>query len=147
MGFEEDIQRGDSVEYKILEIIQQTYPSANKKKGYFKEYDIEIPEIKTTVEVKYDEMSAVTGNLVVEIEFDGKPSALSTTTADYWLFVTPTELMWIKPSAIWSVIHFHNYSDRRFKGKGDTKYKRAFLVKEDHIRKLCNPVTKHDLFK
>lgn len=147
MGFNEDIARGESIEYKILELIKETYPSANKKKGYFKEYDIEIPEISTTVEVKYDEMSAVTGNLVVETEFDGKPSALNTTTADYWLFVTPTELMWIKPEAIWSVIHFHNYKLRRFIGKGDTKYKRAFLVKTDHVRNLCNPVTKHNLFK
>ena len=147
MGFNEDIARGESIECKILELIKETYPSANKKKGYFKEYDIEIPEISTTVEVKYDEMSAVTGNLVVETEFDGKPSALNTTTADYWLFVTPTELMWIKPEAIWSVIHFHNYKLRRFIGKGDNKYKRAFLVKTDHVRNLCNPVTKHNLFK
>jgi len=146
MGFKKDLERGDEVEYKVLDIIRETYPKADKKKGYFKDYDIEIPEINKTLEVKYDEMSAKTGNIVVEVEFDNKPSALQTTKADFWLFVTPEHFLWITPEALWSLIRFHNYNTVRFIGKGDTLYKRAYLIKEYHIEEMSYPVTKHNLF-
>ena len=55
--------------------------------GYFKDYDIYVPEINKSIEVKSDEKSKYTNNIVVEVEFNGKPSALSTSKADYWVLV------------------------------------------------------------
>ena len=76
--FQADLKRGINIEIKALTIIQKKYPSAsliNKFKGY----DIWIPEIHKSVEIKYDPMSNKTGNIVVEIEMFNKPSALITT--------------------------------------------------------------------
>ena len=41
----------------------------------------------TKVEVKTDRMAHHTGNIAIEYEFNGKPSGISTTKADYWAFV------------------------------------------------------------
>ena len=45
---------------------------------YYKEYDIFVPELNIGIEVKSDEKSKYTSNIVIEIEFNNKPSALST---------------------------------------------------------------------
>ena len=86
MSFKEDLAAGREVEEYILKRIQEKYPQAKLMEGYFKEYDIMIPEINKTVEVKSDVKSLHTGNYVIEVAFDGKESALSTTTADWWVF-------------------------------------------------------------
>ena len=85
MKFEEALIDGKKSEEIVLNIVQKKYPKAFIKSGYHKEYDIEIPEIDQTIEVKKDFKSQETGNIVVEIEMNGKPSALLTTTANWWV--------------------------------------------------------------
>ena len=77
--FRTSLESGKETENLILKIIKKKYSSAYIVDGYCKEYDIFIPEVDIGVEVKQDKKSMHTGNLVVEIEFNGKPSALSTT--------------------------------------------------------------------
>ena len=79
--FSEDLEVGHKSEKIILQIIQKKYPQAYMVEGYFKEYDIWIPEIHKGVEVKQDYKSEHTGNIVVEIEMYDKPSALMATGA------------------------------------------------------------------
>ena len=67
--FKRDLKRGEQIEIAVLNYVQQKYPKAYKMQGYFKEYDIYVPEIDKSIEVKSDEMSKHTGNIVVEIEF------------------------------------------------------------------------------
>ena len=100
--------------------------------GYFKEYDIIIPEINKTVEVKSDVKSLHTGNYVVEVAFDGKESALSTTTADWWVFYDSECEVWIKPELIWKAVK--GLPMRDFVGKGDKKSKTAYLCPKEYIR-------------
>ena len=45
MSFKEDLKIGKEIEEYVLSIIQQKYPKAKIMEGYFKEYDIMIPEI------------------------------------------------------------------------------------------------------
>ena len=99
MTFQEDLERGFEVEFAVLEIIQKKYPSASLIHAY-KGYDIWIPELHKSVEVKYDPMSNETGNIVVEIEMNGNLSALSTTTADYWVFHDDHVFVMMKPMSI-----------------------------------------------
>ena len=40
----------------------------------------------TKVEVKFDRMANITGNLFVEVYYNGKASGISTTKANYWIF-------------------------------------------------------------
>lgn len=125
--FKHDLERGSSVEDKVLAIIQKTCPCATKVEA-FKGYDIWIPETHKSVEVKYDPMSNETGNIVIEIEMFGKPSALMTTTADYWVFYDDKQFVSIKPLDIINCIFLNKLTYREFVGTGDTEKKKAFLV-------------------
>ncbi len=134
--FELDLFIGESSEGRVLDYIKKKYPKAYKIEGYFKDYDIYVPEAKKSVEVKQDFKSEWTGNLVVETEFNGKPSALSTTKADYWVFVTRPHWFWITPKQICDCIRQYHYTPATFVGKGDTKPKKAYLVKINHIQEF-----------
>ena len=132
MSFKEDLAAGREVEEYILKRIQEKYPQAKLMEGYFKEYDIMIPEINKTVEVKSDVKSLHTGNYVVEIAFDAKESALSTTTADWWVFYDSECEVWIKPELIWKSVK--GLPMREFVGKGDKKSKTAYLCPKEYIK-------------
>ena len=131
MSFQEDLNIGESIELKVLMEINQKYPNAYKVQGYFKDYDIYIPEIDKSVEVKLDLMSLETGNIVVEIEFNGKPSALSTTKADYWVWWDGYDFTWFYTNEIKKCIKETNQKLYTFIGKGDTKEKKAYLIKKE----------------
>lgn len=137
--FNRDLKRGEVIEKVVLAIIMLKYPKAHKIDGYFKDYDIYIPEIDKSVEVKSDEKSRYTGNILVEFEFDGKPSALSTTKADYWVWYDGEYLIWFNTDDIKKCLKDkdNNLKPSRFIGKGDSKYKRAFLVKKDLLYKYA----------
>ena len=131
-SFKEDLEVGKIAEEYILKGIRRKYPKAKIMEGYFKEYDIIIPEINQTVEVKQDKKSLYTGNYVVEVSFDGKPSALSTTTADWWVFYDGECEVWIKPDYIWKAVK--GLPIREFVGNGDSKSKNAYLCPKEYIR-------------
>ncbi len=134
--FKLDLFTGESAEREVLTYIQKKYPEAYKIEGYFKDYDIYIPEVDKSVEVKQDFKSEFTSNLVVEVEFNNTPSALSTTKADYWVFVTRFNWFWITPKQICDCIREYKYTPATFVGKGDTKSKKAYLIKINHIEKF-----------
>ena len=139
--FHEDLKIGKITENSVLSIIKNKYPKSYIIDGYFKDYDIYVPEKNIGIEVKRDEKSKYTGNLVVEIEFDGKPSALSTTKADYWVFYDGECYIWITTSKLNYVVS--NFGTiRKFIGKGDTKYKKAYLMKKDIIKSYADKITK-----
>jgi hypothetical protein len=128
--FKIDLEKGIKVESMLLDKLKLKYPSSTLVNA-FKGYDIWIPEIHKSIEVKYDEKSKETGNIVVEIEFNGKPSALLTTTADYWVFYDGDVFVSIEPKEIIKCIFMNKLHYAEFTGKGDTKSKKAFLIKKD----------------
>ena len=84
--FDKDLKRGIIIEDFVLTKIQKKYPKAHRIDGQCKAFDLWIPELKQGIEVKYDPMSNKTGNIVVEVEMFGKPSAFMTTKASHWVF-------------------------------------------------------------
>jgi hypothetical protein len=128
--FKIDLEKGIKVESMLLDKLKLKYPSSTLVSA-FKGYDIWIPEIHKSIEVKSDEKSKETGNIVVEIEFNGKPSALLTTTADYWVFYDGDVFVSIEPKEIIKCIFMNKLHYAEFTGKGDTKSKKAFLIKKD----------------
>ena len=69
--FKRDLESGKKLEEHILKKVKRRYPDAYIIDGYFKDYDIYIPEIDLGIEVKKDEKSQETRNYVIEIEFNG----------------------------------------------------------------------------
>lgn len=128
--FKNDLNVGLNIELLVLEKLRSKYPSSSIINAY-KGYDIWIPEISKSIEVKYDKKSNETGNIVIEIEFNGKPSALMTTTADYWIFYDDKIFVSIKPIDIVRCIFDLKLQYVEFIGTGDTKSKKAFLVNKN----------------
>ena len=140
-NFKESLSIGNSVEDAVCTKIKKKYPRAYVMEGYCKGYDIYVPENKKKIEVKQDKKSNFTGNIVVEIEFNGKPSALSTTEADYWVFDDGEIYIWITPETLRQIV-LPMYA-ATFTGKGDNTPKRAYLVKKDIIIKNALKVDKY----
>ena len=140
-NFKDSLVIGHSSEDAVCAKINKKYPKAYVKQGYCKGYDIYVPETDKKIEVKQDKKSNFTGNIVVEIEFDGKPSALSTTESDYWVFDDGEIYMWITPETLRQIVlPMHAVT---FTGNGDNKSKRAYLVKKDIIIKHALKVDKY----
>jgi hypothetical protein len=132
--FHRDLQEGNLIEQKHLKIIQQKYPDAYKIQGYCKEWDIFIPSKNFGIEIKSDKMSQLTGNIVVEINFNGKPSALSTTKSKYWIFDTGIKTLIVLVDDLKKLVK--QFQTRRFTAKGDTKEKEAYLIKQRFIETI-----------
>tara|TARA_R110000803_G_C11701743_1_gene285579 strand:- start:36 stop:467 length:432 start_codon:yes stop_codon:yes gene_type:complete len=133
--FNKDLKRGKQIEHKVLNQIKTKYKNAYIEKGYFKEWDIFIPELNFGVEVKYDEKSKYTGNIVIEINFNNKPSALSTTKAKYWVIYDGYKYNWFLVNDINKCINDNNLKYYSFIGKGDIKMKDAYLIKKEILYK------------
>lgn len=143
MLFNESKKSGDIIEDVVVEIINQKYPQAHTTKhlGKFSDYDIYIPEIEDGIEVKGDYMSAETGNLVVEVEMNGKLSALSVTKAKYWVFVEGYRLIWLTPLDIYRFIEQdYSYNRVSFIGNGDNVAKYAYLLPHKRIVEYAHKV-------
>ena len=133
--FKRDLQRGKHHENIVLDIIKSKYSKAYIKDGYCKEYDIYVPEMNFGVEVKSDEKSKYTNNIVIEIEFNSKPSALSTTKAKYWVIYDGYNYNWFLTQRIKDCIKDNKLNYVQFIGKGDTKSKKAYLIKKEVLYK------------
>lgn len=128
--FHRDLAKGKEIEYRVLNIIKSKYPLSYIEDGYFKLWDIFVPEKNIGVEVKMDEKSKETGNIVIEIEFGGKPSALATTKAKYWVIYDGYGFKWFLVDSIKKCIIENNLKPVQFTGRGDTKSKIAYLIKK-----------------
>lgn len=127
MGFREDLKRGVAVEDDLLRRLRLIFPNAKRAEGLHPEWDIEIPELHKTVEVKYDPMSQQTGNIVVEY-FHRKPSAFSVSIADYWVIDTGNKEMWFSREGILNCILSEGMEPVCFTGTTDRHPKWAFLI-------------------
>lgn len=127
MGFAKDLERGEAVERDLLERLKLVFPQARKAEGYHPQWDIEIPELKKTVEVKYDPMSQKTGNIVVEY-YHNKPSAFSVSVADYWVIVTGKGEYWFSRQGILECILSERLEPVCFTGTTDRHPKWVFLI-------------------
>ena len=141
-SFEKDLERGQRIEREILVLVKKKYDDAYLVDGYCKDWDIHIPSDDKGVEVKYDPMSQQTGNLVVEIEYNDKPSALSTTKAYRWVIHTGKEIIITTPEILKDVIKNNSLQPARFRGPGDPYYKRAYLIKKHLIANTAIQVRK-----
>ena len=84
-------------------------------------------------------MSKETGNIVIEVSFNDKPSALSTTKAYRWVFYTKEEMIVTTPERIKQSINKHSLSTVKFIGRGDYHPKKLVTL----LGVLTMPALKH----
>ena len=104
----------------------------------YKEWDIFIPSKNMGVEIKSDKMSQSTGNIVVEINFNNKPSALSTTKSKYWIFDTGLKSITVEVNDLKNLVK--QFKTRHFTARGDTKQKEAYLIKQKFIEDISTNI-------
>ena len=85
--FRKDLNFGQV--YEKLALNYFDFDEAEFRNGYFKEYDFSFVKNGkiTKVEVKSDRCTSKTGNLCIEYAYNGNPSGIETTEADYWAYV------------------------------------------------------------
>lgn len=137
MGFQEDLNKGVAVEDDLLRRLRSIFPNARRAEGLHPEWDIEIPELGKTVEVKYDPMSQKTGNIVIEY-YHNKPSAFSVSIADYWVIVTGNEEIWFSREGILSCILSEGLEPVCFTGTTDRHPKWVFLIPKCVLTQYSN---------
>jgi len=85
-NFEEDLSISDKVELAVVQRLQKAYPDFTFHSfSNTKEYDciFSMGGKTYTLEIKSDYFANHTGNMVVEYESWGRPSGISTTTANF----------------------------------------------------------------
>jgi hypothetical protein len=84
--FQKDLATGHVYEKRSLLYLH--YDTHKFIQGYHKEYDLEIINDgkRITIEVKSDKQASLTNNLAIEYECNKKPSGITSTTADYWVY-------------------------------------------------------------
>ena len=140
----EELKKGERIEIEFLKIIQKKYPKARKIRGYWKDYDIYVPETGETYEVKYDIMSDRTGNFAFEYKHKGEWSGIATTKSNYWVqadedyfYVFKTNDLKMFLRASWKYL-------QRIDG-GDNKWSRLIIIDKDDItNRLSKSLIKRD---
>lgn len=138
--FEEALEHGKIIEKIFLKRLKKKYPNSILIEEYFKDFDIYVPETNTKYEIKSDIKSNDTGNYLIEVEHYGKPSALLTTKADYWIFYDEINWVCVRPDEIKDLILLKGYKQIKTIGIGDTHHKLCYLVKKEDMEKISKLV-------
>lgn len=127
-NFLKDIVIGEDAERKALEILHKAgFEDAYKVNGNEKRWDIVVPSINKTFEIKNDLMSSKTGNLAIEIgKRSGEPSGITSSESDYFMIFTCGEVLLIDTP---SLKEYVNNGSHRVVNGGDKWQTRMALVK------------------
>lgn len=139
MSFHEDLAVGLRVEQECLAIVRRSSPCAVSING-FKGYDIWVPQKHLSIEVKADFLSRKTGRWLIEVEMNGKPSGLSTSTADIWMFYDGDEWMYIRRNLLHINILTGGYKLVTVTGRGDKNSKNGYFIPDKTMRHICKKV-------
>ena len=130
--FEKDLATGKKYENQALKLIQKDFPKAHIIDGYYKEWDIYIPELKIGVEVKSDAQFKKTGNFYVEYFCNGKPSGIATTKAKYY-YIYLDKLYILKTDDLKAKCRKYLNTDRDKKG-GDNMASKGIIIPINELK-------------
>jgi len=128
--FSQDLEFGHEGEEVVLDYIRTKYECAVRIPKKFSDYDIWIPEISKSVDVKYDVRSNDTGNFFIELYMSGKPSGLLSSKADWWVFYDGHRFYWIELEKLKQLIILSSSNWIEVQPKGDKEPKKAFIMKK-----------------
>ena len=135
MNFEDDLVVGESGEEYIKNfLINKGYSFISDNKDYRYDLLMSFNAINITYEVKTDVFVSSkkdTGNLVVEFESRGKPSGISVTEGDYYVYYMPklNEIWNIKMSELKALIEDNEF--RKVSGGDEGSNTKMYLIKRE----------------
>lgn len=126
--FKRNLKKGKK--YEQLALSYFDYEKVYYPDGNFKDYDFIIDD-NIKVEVKSDIQASFTGNLCIEYECNNKPSGISSTSADYWIyFINYKDHDECYKIPLKELIDICHKKGRKVSG-GDGGRSRCFLIKKD----------------
>ena len=133
-NWDEDIIKGEEIEYKLLDYLKKKYPQSRKIKGEFKDFDIEVPEKDIKIEVKRDIGSNNSNNFFIEYECNYKESGISSTKATHWAIYDESSFHWLKTSKLKALCEIYG---NKWEGtpNGGVSNVKAFLIPKDVVMK------------
>jgi len=140
--FDTSLSVGKLREAELIEFFRSKGHKPIPIPGKFSGFDFFLANTKQGYEVKQDWKAHYSGNLVVEVEMYGKRSGLMATTADWWIFDTKTEFIFITPKQLKDLIVETNPPLRQFTGKGDSQPKKAYLIPVQRIKNYASSIIK-----
>lgn len=96
-NFKEDLKNSEASVLEVVEYLKSTgVGDKDIHLHHGKEYDImyNVHELVATIEVKEDLMHTKTGNVAVEFWCNLKPSGITSTLADVWVYRLADGLYW-----------------------------------------------------
>lgn len=130
--FTKDIELGHEAEEAVLAQVKTIFPQAYRVDGYEPRWDIVIPELQKTIEVKNDIMAGQTGNLAIECQKKtGAPSGIMVSEADFWVIIADDEMLLMGREALKNYVTVGNF--RKVWG-GDRNSAEMYLVPLAKIR-------------
>ena len=140
--FDTSLSVGKLREAELIEFFQSKGHKPIPIPGKFSGFDFFLANTKQGYEVKQDWKAHYSGNLVVEVQMYGRRSGLMATTADWWIFDTKDEFIFITPRQLKDLIVEQNPPLRQFTGKGDTQPKKAYLIPVQRIKNYASSIIK-----
>ncbi len=137
MSFHHDLMIGEKVERLWLDKMLVAFKDSYQTFGKDSRFDIEIPELDVTIEVKYDPKSLETGNVVVEYHH-AKPSGILTSEATHWLFDLVDEELWFSRRSLLRAIMCSGEEPVQIHGPEDRHPKMVYLIPKETLRTFAN---------
>lgn len=137
-NFSEDIKLGENGEEFIKNfLINKGYKFIKDNKDYKYDLLMSYNNLEITYEIKTDVLLSPekdTGNLVVEFESRGKPSGISVTEADYYVYYIPklNEIWNIKMDDLRNLINSNNF--RKVSGGDEGSDTKMYLIKRSKFK-------------
>lgn len=132
MSWSNDLDLGKKVERAWLNRIMVAFGDARQTFGEDCRFDLEVPELGISIEVKFDPRSQETGNVVLEY-YHGKPSGILTSEASHWLFDLGDQQIWITRERLLEFVLREKPQPVKIHGPGDSKPKMVFLIPRDDL--------------
>ena len=141
-NFDNDIIKGEEIEYRLLSYLKKKYPKSYKMEGKFKDFDIEVPEKEIKIEVKRDIGSQKTDNFFIEYECNYNPSGIASSRANYWVIYDECRYIWIKISVLKTLAFMYG---EKWEGTpvGGTTNVKAYLIPKKIIKEYSESAVKN----
>ena len=97
-------------------------------------------EYNLKFEIKRDRMAKKTGNVTVEIECNGKPSALSVTEAQVWVYSIDEDYWWVLTDDLKAYLNDESYKHKIVMGGDGNRSKLLLIPFYDFISYLAKRI-------
>lgn len=153
-SFLDCLKEGRSAERYVADLLRECGVETEECDTVEMDIRCRVGSARFSVEVKYDKLASVTGNLAVEYwnSRSQKPSGINATEAEFWVFVLPDPLtaMIARTDDLRAFIAKHK-PDRRVYGAGDGNA-RLYLYAMERLSRVffslseANKYEREDIF-